>query len=217
MNRAFFTAPAAAALLVSCGSSPEPTEEPPAADDRLGIALEQYAGAPEGAFPQLEDLEPANPHPEPLSSSEADQLGPDLAAEPAELPGGDFEFDPESHLIEDAATLEPAQPQEPILEELPDQPMAALSQDGHLHLTTWGSSSCPSRVTGLELQGPAELRVTLDFPYEDIPCTADMAATTHVLELPEEAQELPLTVQLYHEQFDTMTVPVEVVQLRPGD
>ena len=62
-------------------------------------------------------------------------------------------------------------------------------------VTTWGSSSCPPDATDLELG--AENNLTIYFESEtEGACTADLAPTTHVFTLPDDAQHSPLTVRI---------------------
>ncbi|RWZ68088.1 hypothetical protein ELQ92_02225 [Labedella populi] len=78
-------------------------------------------------------------------------------------------------------------------------PEARWSETGNVLITTWGSSSCPSTPSAISLLTPSVVLVELA-PPPDGACTADMAATTFEMELPEEAQESRIESAIVGEQ-----------------
>ena len=61
-------------------------------------------------------------------------------------------------------------------------------------VTTWGSSSCPPSAIDMTLNSEKELVIAFE-SVEGRDCTADLAPTTHVFTLPDDAQHSPLTVK----------------------
>jgi len=78
---------------------------------------------------------------------------------------------------------------------LDEGPAAMLDGDGNLTLVTYGSSSCPATVTGIEAQDADTVALSLDAGSAGV-CTADMAPTTHVIRVPDAASARPLTVHV---------------------
>ena len=81
--------------------------------------------------------------------------------------------------------------------------------EASLAVITYGSSSCPPTVTSIEVAADGTVDIELD-PATEGPCTLDIAPTTHVIALPDEATARPLTVRLNYTgepwQF-TITIP----------
>lgn len=77
------------------------------------------------------------------------------------------------------------------------EPRAIVADDGNLALVTYGSSSCPPTVTGIRAEDAGTITLSLAESPNDV-CTADMAATTHVVPLPDEASGRPLTVHVVY-------------------
>ncbi len=78
-------------------------------------------------------------------------------------------------------------------------PLAAgtLDRRGRLHLTVFGSSSCPDIPTELRAEAPSRVPIHFAEQREDGDCTSDLAARTHVSDLPEQLTiEAPLQVVL---------------------
>lgn len=67
-------------------------------------------------------------------------------------------------------------------------PLAAgmLDRRGRLHVTVFGSSSCPDIPTELHVEAPSRVRIHFAEQREDGDCTSDLAARTHVFDLPEQ-------------------------------
>lgn len=72
---------------------------------------------------------------------------------------------------------------------------AIINDDGDLALVTYGSSSNPPTVVGVEAPATDEVEIVLEQSTEG-PMTADMAPTTHLVPLPESATGRPLSVHL---------------------
>jgi hypothetical protein len=63
---------------------------------------------------------------------------------------------------------------------------SAIWRGATVELTLWGSSSCPVVPVALKVRDPATVEVTIDTGRQRVgDCTADMAATTSVLVLPD--------------------------------
>ncbi|MGY1804503.1 hypothetical protein ACI78T_14585 [Blastococcus sp. SYSU D00922] len=95
--------------------------------------------------------------------------------------------------------------------EVPPPPRpVSWTDDGHLSVTAYGSSSCPAGPTRVRATGPQEIEVDIDllFPDRD-PCTADMSPTTTEVELPDGVSpDDELTVHLrYGEDRETIVLP----------
>lgn len=73
------------------------------------------------------------------------------------------------------------------------QPIVGWVSDTEFGIVTVGSSSCPAVAGELEVVGADALQIEFE-PSSRDPCTADMAATTHVFELRPEVTGRPLTV-----------------------
>lgn len=74
---------------------------------------------------------------------------------------------------------------------------AAWLEDGsRFALITWGSSSCPAVVTSLEAIAADGIELRLEPSGGSGPCSADMAATTHELALPESVTGRPVILTL---------------------
>ena len=87
-------------------------------------------------------------------------------------------------------------------------PSATVDGNGNLSLVTYGSSSCPPVVVGVEAVSAGVIGIALDASAEG-PCTADMAPTTHTVPLPAGVMERPTTVQIsYVNEPWEYTVPV---------
>jgi len=84
----------------------------------------------------------------------------------------------------------------------------ALWAEGGLAVVTFGSSSCPPVPTSISAPEPE--RIVVEFtPSPNDPCTADLAPTTHRLDLPGDVQAVAgVTAELRFEQ-QTYSVPVE--------
>ena len=72
-------------------------------------------------------------------------------------------------------------------------PVVGWVSDTEFGVITVGSSSCPAVASELQVLDADEVRVEFG-PSPHDPCTADMAATTHVFELPSSVSERPVTV-----------------------
>lgn len=80
-------------------------------------------------------------------------------------------------------------------------PVVGWVDDDEFGVITMGSGSCPAVAQEPEVVSDAEIRI--DFgpsPYD--PCTADMAATTHVFVLPDQVTGRPVTVTVTYLDFD---------------
>ena len=91
----------------------------------------------------------------------------------------------------------------------PPPPPVSWAGDGEqLSVTTYGSSSCPTGPSDVEVVGEQELRVRIEarFPDRD-PCTADMAVSSAVIELPRGiSADEELTVRLRYDDGEEQTV-----------
>ena len=106
----------------------------------------------------------------------------------------------------------PTAPDEPgqTYEVLPPPPPVSWD-GGRLSVTTYGSSSCPSGPTDVDVVGDQELDVWIEplFPDRD-PCTADMAPRTTEVELPDgvsSAEELTVRLRYGDEHQETVVLP----------
>lgn len=78
--------------------------------------------------------------------------------------------------------------------------------DGRLDITTWGSGSCPAVPTRLRTRGEHAVEVTISADYSGA-CTADLSATTSVVELPSGVAAVgPLTVTVRGKGRHPLTV-----------
>ncbi|MBP3036722.1 hypothetical protein J2M53_10755 [Arthrobacter sp. zg-ZUI100] len=92
--------------------------------------------------------------------------------------------------------------------DLDPKPAASLDGRGNLSLVTYGSSSCPPVVAGVEATSADTIAIALDASAEG-PCTADIAPTTHTVPLPAGLTERPTTVQIkYVNEPWEYTIPV---------
>ncbi|HEU5155694.1 MAG TPA: hypothetical protein VFU43_01775 [Streptosporangiaceae bacterium] len=85
----------------------------------------------------------------------------------------------------------------------------AVWRAGRLEITTWGSGSCPGVPTGLRARGAHALEVTISDDYSGA-CTADLAPTTSVIEVPDgiaSAGPLAVTVRGKGRSPINITVP----------
>jgi hypothetical protein len=79
---------------------------------------------------------------------------------------------------------------------------------GRLDITTWGSGSCPGVPTRARARGAHAVEVTISADYSGA-CTADMAPTTSVVELPGGiAAAGPLTVLVRGKDRSLVTITV---------
>ncbi|MDQ0092166.1 hypothetical protein [Paeniglutamicibacter psychrophenolicus] len=79
------------------------------------------------------------------------------------------------------------------------EPAAFWLQAGsRLALVTWGSSSCPAVVTRMDARGSDAIELRVESSGGSGPCTADMAPTTHELEVPESVTRRPVTLALHY-------------------
>ncbi|WP_188742735.1 hypothetical protein [Agromyces bauzanensis] len=69
-------------------------------------------------------------------------------------------------------------------------------------ITVGSSSSCPAVAGELQVLGADEVQIEFGLSPHD-PCTADMAATTHVFVLPPEVTERPVTVTVQYAEYET--------------
>ncbi len=97
-------------------------------------------------------------------------------------------------------------------------PAASLAPGRHLHVTTWGSSSCPLEPRQLEAPGPSRLLVRLARRNPDAICTQDYGPTTSVVKLPALIRtEAPVVVELRREPLPGESAPPAVHQtLQPA-
>ncbi|MEF3403536.1 hypothetical protein [Agromyces sp. CCNWLW203] len=81
-------------------------------------------------------------------------------------------------------------------------PVVGWVNDTEFGVITQGSSSCPAIASELQVLDADEVRVEFG-PSRHDPCTADMAATTHVFELPSSVSERPVTVIVQFTDYET--------------
>lgn len=81
-------------------------------------------------------------------------------------------------------------------------PVVGWVSDTEFGVITAGSSSCPVVAGELEVLSTDEMRIEFG-PSPHDPCTADMAATTHVFELPTEVEERPVIVRVEYVEYET--------------
>lgn len=73
-------------------------------------------------------------------------------------------------------------------------PAAYAPGDGSIEIVTWGSSSCPPTATSFTVRdGSASVAFTLS---TGSPCTADIAATTHIFGPEKVGKTMPDTAQI---------------------
>ena len=84
-------------------------------------------------------------------------------------------------------------------------PVVGWVSDTEFGVITMGSGSCPAVASELEILDVDEVRVEFG-PSPHNPCTADMAATTHVFELPASVSERPVTVIVQFTEYETKYV-----------
>lgn len=75
--------------------------------------------------------------------------------------------------------------------------------DETITVTTWGSSSCPAIADSIDVIDEQTVRI-LFVSGSSGSCTADMAATTRVIRMPDDV-ESPLLVELEFEDFDEIS------------
>ena len=80
-------------------------------------------------------------------------------------------------------------------------PVVGWVNDTEFGVITQGSSSCPHVASELKVLHADEVRVEFG-PSPHNPCTADMAATTHVFELPSSVSERPVTVIVAFTEYE---------------
>lgn len=80
-------------------------------------------------------------------------------------------------------------------------PVVGWVSDTEFGVITVGSGSCPAVASELQILGSDEVRVEFG-PSPHNPCTADMAATTHVFELPSSVSERPVTVLVRFAEYE---------------
>ena len=105
----------------------------------------------------------------------------------------------------------PTQPMTPgqTVEVLPPPPPVRWSDDGEsLHVTTYGSSSCPSEITAVTAVGDRELRLDIGPPSSGPgACSADLGPTTYEVPLPGDVPaDEGVTVHLRYESGEEETV-----------
>ncbi|GAA1815365.1 hypothetical protein GCM10009749_26380 [Agromyces neolithicus] len=81
-------------------------------------------------------------------------------------------------------------------------PVVGWVSDTEFGVITVGSGSCPAVAGELQVLGSDEVQVEFG-PSPHDPCTADMAATTHVFELPSSVSERPVTVTVQFAEYET--------------
>lgn len=81
-------------------------------------------------------------------------------------------------------------------------PVVGWVSDTEFGVITVGSSSCPAVAGELEALGTDKIQIEFG-PSPHNPCTADMASTTHVFELPPEVNDRPVTVTVRYAEFET--------------
>ncbi|GAA1794526.1 hypothetical protein GCM10009748_32140 [Agromyces lapidis] len=84
---------------------------------------------------------------------------------------------------------------------LDGEPVVGWVSDTEFGVVTMGSSSCPAVARELEVLGAREVQIEFGQSPND-PCTADMAATTHVFELPPTVDGRPVTVIVKLDGFE---------------
>jgi hypothetical protein len=95
----------------------------------------------------------------------------------------------------------------------PSRPVPSIGvnatwRDGRLDITTWGSGSCPGVPTRARARGEHAVEVTISADYNGV-CTADMAPTTSVIELPDGlAATGPLSVMVRGKGRGPVTITV---------
>lgn len=77
-----------------------------------------------------------------------------------------------------------------------------LDEGRRFALITWGSSSCRPTVTAMDALAADEVELRLVPPDTTGPCTADMAAITHELTLPDEVTDRPVIVVITFPEGD---------------
>lgn len=85
---------------------------------------------------------------------------------------------------------------------LDGKPVVGWVSDTEFGVVTTGSSSCPAVARELEVLGADEVQIEFGQSPND-PCTADMAATTHVFELPPAVDGRPVTVIVRFDGFES--------------
>ncbi|GAA1872644.1 hypothetical protein GCM10009715_19340 [Paeniglutamicibacter psychrophenolicus] len=81
----------------------------------------------------------------------------------------------------------------------PGEPATFWLQAGsRFALVTWGSSSCPAVVTRMDAMGADAIELRVESSGGSGPCSADLAPTTHELELPESVTRRPVTLTLHY-------------------
>ncbi|GAA1527512.1 hypothetical protein BJ978_001437 [Agromyces terreus] len=88
---------------------------------------------------------------------------------------------------------------------LTGDPIVGWVGESEFGLITFGSSSCPVVAGELHVIDSDDVSIPLSASPND-PCTADMAATTHVFDLPSEVTGRPVTVRLTNEEDDAERV-----------
>lgn len=81
------------------------------------------------------------------------------------------------------------------------EPEVGWVGDDEFGVITWGSSSCPAVAGELQVDSASELRIEFG-PSPHDPCTADLAATTHIFRLPAAVTDRPITVIVGFEDWD---------------
>jgi hypothetical protein len=81
-------------------------------------------------------------------------------------------------------------------------PVVGWVSDAEFGVITVGSSSCPAVASELHVLDDDEVRVGFGSSPHDL-CTADMAATTHVYELPSSVTGRPVTVIVQFAESET--------------
>jgi hypothetical protein len=90
----------------------------------------------------------------------------------------------------------------------PPSGVSATWRGGRLHITTWGSGSCPAVPTRARARGAHAVEVTISADYGGV-CTADLGPTTSVIEVPDGiAAAGPLTVTMRGGDRNPVTVTV---------
>ncbi|ASN40495.1 hypothetical protein CGQ24_16750 [Arthrobacter sp. 7749] len=69
-------------------------------------------------------------------------------------------------------------------------------------LVTFGSSSCPSVVSSMEVIGTDALKLRIDSSSGSGPCTAHLTATTHELMVPISVTQRPVSLTLSYPEGD---------------
>lgn len=85
---------------------------------------------------------------------------------------------------------------------LDGHPVVGWVSDTELGVVTVGGSSCPAVAGELQVLDEDEVQIEFGSSPHD-PCTADMAATTHVFELPSSVGGRPVTVTVQYEEYET--------------